>query len=80
MKKEKDYTIAILIAIFLFAWLCSCKSTYKIAGEIKEIRGDTLIGVNHSFVVKDAWKWKVGDYVSFTGTKDLKIVNSKKIK
>jgi hypothetical protein len=80
MKKEKDYTILMLIALFVYAWLCSCKGSYQITGPIQEIRGDTLVGKYHSFVVKDAHKWKVGDHVSFTGTKDLKIVNSKKIK
>jgi hypothetical protein len=69
-----------IIPIVTLLLFISCKSTYKITGPIQEIRGDTLIGVNHSFVVKDAHKWKVGDVVSFTGTKDLKIVNSKKIK
>jgi hypothetical protein len=72
----KKATIPI-VTLLLFI---SCKSTYQISGPIQEIRGDTLIGVNHSFVVPDAWKWKVGDHVSFTGTRDLKIVNSKKIK
>jgi hypothetical protein len=82
-------TIKIASAKFIKHWVilpililsfCSCKSTYKISGPIQEIRGDTLIGINHKFIVKDAWKWKVGDHVSFTGTRDLKIVNSKKIK
>lgn len=80
MKKEKDYTIAILIAIFLFAWLCSCTTYNKaIRGEITQVKGDTVQVQGQWFKVPGN-KLKTGDYATFTPTVNRKKINSKQIR
>lgn len=69
-------TKKMLIGIIVF---CSCRSSSKLTGPIQEIRGDTLIGKYHWFTVKDAYKWKVGDTVSFTKTVKRSKINSKQV-
>src|SRR5213082_1328557 len=68
MKKEKDYTIALLIGLFIFACLCSCSYGKQIAGEIQDVSGNTVQVQGKRFIVA-VDTLKIGQVVTFTSVK-----------
>ena len=76
MKKKKDYTIELLLLLFLFAILASCSR--KVTGVVTEVRGDTITVNNKRFIIYDSVP-AVGKQVVFMPTKTKSKVTAKKL-
>lgn len=74
MKKKKDYTLPLLLFIFIVAVLCSCNVSKPITGVITDV-------VNKQVEVKGRWFYvpentpKIGDTCTFTPVKDVTRTN-----
>lgn len=80
MKKQKDYTIELLLFIFLIACLCSC-SPKMFSGEVTNVNGDTVCLPKQCFkLLGNAPKTKIGNKAVFRETKNKNLVNCIRIK
>lgn len=83
MKKNKDYSVLLRIAIMvLITALASCNTNRKITGTITGINGNIVtVDSIHQFKINTAAidTLQTGKPISFTSTVNRKKINSKRI-